>query len=370
MNSTSSAEPAKLQTYSNVACNLDADIDADAGRLSSVLARFENSCRDPQFRISASYAASNMSNFANDALPTDEWVAKVGHGFLQADSGALGAFAPYSAPSYLGDSLSLRSPLLLASGGVIGVASSLKTSPTKWWHDWNKIFFGYHLTKAEPIPNSLKEWVGFTQHLRDYTGTIKKVSEIQRGIGGAWKNGYFTVTGSEGLKQSLGWAKKLTRYKPDIVGTKFDAVRWNRVASTSFKDSFDTTFFVDAAITVAFSAADNYEEYGSDTSKVVIGTTVDSAFEIGGGIAGRAIGTWGFGAIGMAIAGPPGAAIGAYVGGQVGEWVGEWAGEKLHENTDWDERATEAIDGVYEDAKDSFEDAFDGVANQVADLFA
>lgn len=361
---TSSAEPAKLQTYSNIACSLDAEISADAGRLSSALASFESRCREPGFAVNASYAASDMSRFANDARPTDEWVARVGEGFLAADSG----------------SLVTAFPTTYGSG-------PLEIGPTSYVSDYGQL--GYPIWQAishRPIPAG--------QYVDDALRTgLSRADETWGWVDGALTTGsiftigfgmagtkapdafhtYWRVHGSWDLKSQLGWARGLTKFTPSIGNTaklSWAASKANLADSFNFKGWTGKLNYAGYAISLGVNAFENYDDYRGDPSKIVIGTTVDTAIDIAGGAGGRLAGAFIGGVIGTAIGGPVGTAIGVQVGGFVGQWAGQEGARFVREHTQIDEWMTDNLEEAYEGGKESLESAFDSVANQVADLFA
>jgi len=64
---------------------MDQELLSQAGRLSVVLRRFEETCKE--YRLGVSGFVEALRSYARDAERTDRWVWEIGHGFEEADRG-------------------------------------------------------------------------------------------------------------------------------------------------------------------------------------------------------------------------------------------------------------------------------------------
>lgn len=83
--SISSAEPEKLFRYSDTGMRLDHDLVSEASLLASRLQHFEDTCREPGYRVSASHLAGGLRSHGSQSETIDGWVRLVGKGFQMAD---------------------------------------------------------------------------------------------------------------------------------------------------------------------------------------------------------------------------------------------------------------------------------------------
>jgi predicted double-glycine peptidase len=85
MSGVVSAIPEKLIHYSDVAREIDANLQSKARHLQAQLEHFEARCVEPDFRISVSGQAHTMRQYANQCEPVDMSVREVGRQFQLAD---------------------------------------------------------------------------------------------------------------------------------------------------------------------------------------------------------------------------------------------------------------------------------------------
>lgn len=150
----SSAQPAQLYRYADVARRIDHELAAEGNSLGAHLRHFEAACRESGYSISASYLADALRAYAYAVEPMDCWVQTVGRGFERADErsmaqavaqwvkGALAAiFRPRGGGSYslidryAGVVLRPRgnSPLALQSQALIDRLITLRSSVSTRW---------------------------------------------------------------------------------------------------------------------------------------------------------------------------------------------------------------------------------------------
>lgn len=80
-----SAVPERLIHYSDVAREVDANLQSTARRLRAQLEHFETRCVEPGFRVHASGQADALRQYANQCEPVDAWVRETGQQFQLAD---------------------------------------------------------------------------------------------------------------------------------------------------------------------------------------------------------------------------------------------------------------------------------------------
>ncbi|RLC77682.1 MAG: hypothetical protein DRJ03_26460 [Chloroflexi bacterium] len=159
--------------------------------------------------------------------------------------------------------------------------------------------------------------------------------------------------GSRDLKDWAGVSSYLTHIKDTNIPSY--------MTKHAFKGKFSRGSILLEGIS---EAAENWEEFEGDTSKVATGIVVETALGIGCSAVGAAGGAFVVGAIGGAILGPPGAVI----GGKIGGVMGGWAGGKFAE---WVEDWKVGDDGQELDqlVVETVDEKLDTFANSIARLF-
>ena len=82
---TSSAEPRELSRYSDAGSQINRELSSESHRLGRILSRFESTCRERDFRVSVNHLDDSLRRYARQAQEIDDWVRRVGTGFLEAD---------------------------------------------------------------------------------------------------------------------------------------------------------------------------------------------------------------------------------------------------------------------------------------------